>query len=180
MHPLHKIVGSQIKGNDFPHCKIKRDPACADPSSGRYQSLPLFCSDDKKNETEYCNVDMLIIREDKVRVIIEIEEADIKPTQICGKFLTSALSSYFIHESEKDPIPMDDSVLFIQVLDTSKLKMSKTSKIKQWKNLEKSINNILPIKGGNIKEYKLFYDNPLEFEKGKSNELVNCIKKALI
>ena len=100
---------------------------------------------------------MLILKNDKIKVIVEIEEANIKPTQICGKFLASALSLYFIHRRKKDkPIGMDDSVFFIQIVDTSKLKKDMTSKIQQFKYIEESIQKILPIKNSRIDKYKLF------------------------
>ena len=174
-HPLHGIIGECINTDEFPDCKIIKDPAC-----GGHQNIPLFCSEVKSNETEYCNVDLLIIKDDKIRVIIEIEESDVKPTQICGKFLTSALSSYYIHGSEENkPIEMDDSVLFIQVLDTSRLK-EKTSKIKQWKNLERSINSILPV--NNIRKYKIVHGSPSNFKNRNSSEFIELmghIKEAL-
>jgi len=46
---------------------------------------------------------------------------------------------------------MDQNVAFIQILDTSDLKMDRTSKLDQWKNLEASLESILPI--GHIKTY---------------------------
>ncbi len=73
---------------------------------------------------------MLILRNDKVKGIIEIEESNVKPTQICGKFLTSTLSKYYIHESDGNRVvEMVDSVNFIQVVDTSKLRRVKNSQI---------------------------------------------------
>ena len=176
-HPLHRIVGECVDSKEFPNCKIIKDPAC-----GGRQNIPLFCSEKKSNATEYCNVDLLILKDNKIRVIIEIEEANVKPTQICGKFLTSALSSYFIHESENSgPISMDDSVLFIQILDTSKLKEDKTSKIEQWENIQKSIENIIPVEDSKIDNYKLIYGNISEFKANgkKGIELINCIEGVL-
>jgi len=180
-HPLHrivgKIVGECIDNKEFFNCKIRKDPAC-----GGRQNVPLFCSKKKSNKTEYCNVDLLILKDYKIRVIIEIEEANIKPTQICGKFLTSALSSYFIHESENNKlIGMDDSVLFIQILDTSKLKEDKTSKSGQWKEIQKSIQNILPVEDSRINKYRIFFGCSLDFgTKGKEKrKLIGCIRKAL-
>lgn len=86
----------------------------------------LFCSQDKSTKTKYCDVDMLILKDNKIRVIIEIEEANVKPTQICGKFLVSALSSYYIHRTGNYiPINKNDSVSFIQIVDISKLKKKK-------------------------------------------------------
>ncbi len=62
---------------------------------------------------------------------------------------------------------MHDSVTFIQVVGTSNLK-SLSLKPYQWENLESSIENILPIKDSDIKEYRLFADLELK-------ELVNHI-----
>ncbi|MBC8549142.1 MAG: hypothetical protein H8D23_05775 [Candidatus Brocadiales bacterium] len=153
-HTLHEYIGNLIDKeiSDLPEVEVIKDPAC-----GGNQNIPLFCSKVKSNRTEYCNVDLLILKDKKVKVIVEIEEANIKPTQICGKFLTSALSSFFIHESgNNEPIGMDDSVLFVQFLDTSKLKIDKTSKIEQWANISKSIQDIIPVKNSKINSYKLF------------------------
>lgn len=155
-HPLHEKIGTILEDISFPsysNYSIIKDPAC-----GGNQNIPLFCSKVKSNATEYCNVDLLILKNDKIKVIIEIEETNIKPTQICGKFLTSALSQYFIHRRKKDkPFGMDDSVSFIQIIDTLGLKKDKTSKIDQFENIEKSIHEILPIKNSRIDKYKLFY-----------------------
>ena len=172
-HPLHKIIGDFINDGTLPNCKIIKDTAC-----GGNQNIPLFCSKERSNQTEYCNVDLLILKDNKIRVIVEIEEANIKPTQICGKFLTSALSAYFIHDSY-GVIETDESVSFIQILDTSKLKKDKTSKIEQWKNMEKSIKNIIPIKGSKINKYKLFFEDASDFRGNKRNEIIDYIREVL-
>ena len=176
-HPLHKIVGECIDRYRFLNCRIIKDSAC-----GGQHNVPLFCSENKANKTEYCNVDLLILKDDKIRVIIEIEETDITPIKICGKFLTSALSCYFIHESENNiPIGMSNSVSFIQILNTARLKAG-AAKIEQWENLEKSIMNILPIEGSKIRKYKLLYGDVADFNGGDGNKcgkLVVCIKEAL-
>lgn len=174
-HPLHKIIGKCIDKNKFPNYKIIKDKDCGGP-----HRIPLFCSETKSNATEYCDVDLLVLKDNKIRVIIEIDESDIKPTQICGKFLTSALSSYYIHDSENNiPIGMSDLVSFIQILRSDRLK-EKTSKIKQWKNLEKSIINILQNKESKIRRYKLFYGNISDFKnKNICTELITYIKGTL-
>ncbi|MCK9614713.1 MAG: hypothetical protein M0R48_04310 [Candidatus Omnitrophica bacterium] len=173
-HPFHEKIGDLINNTVFPNCKIIKDPAC-----GGGQHIPLFCSGERSRETEYCNVDLLITVDNKIKVIIEIEEANIKPTQICGKLLTSALSKYFIHESEgSNLIGMADSVLFIQVLDSLKLKIDKTAKTKQWDKIEKSIQDIIPVKGSNISRYKIFYGNKTNFnDKGLLNYISEFLKQ---
>ncbi len=175
-HQLHKIVGEFINSDKFPDCMIKKDPAC-----GGNHNVPLFYSRNKSNKTEYCDVDLLILKDNKIRVIIEIEETAARPTQVCGKFLTSALSSYFIHKSENNtPIAMSDKVTFIQIL---KAPQSKKSSIPtQWKNLEDSVNKRLPLKESNIRKYILLYGSVSDFEDRDSDvrvELMTCIEEAL-
>lgn len=176
-HPLHKAVAECIDRHNLPECKIVKDLAC-----GGQQYVPLFCSKEKSSKTEYCDVDLLIVKNNRIRVIIEIEEANITPTKICGKFLTSALSSYFIHESEVDnPIGMSDSVLFIQILNESGLKAA-TAKIEQGENLQESIRKVLPIKGSQIGRYRLLYVSLSDFEDqegSKCAELIRYIQDAL-
>ncbi len=171
-HPFHELIGKSINEDVFPGCKIIKDPAC-----GGNQHIPLFCSEERSRVTEYCNVDLLITVDNKIKVIIEIEEANIKPTQICGKFLTSALSKYFIHESENNErIGMADSVLFIQILDISKLKIDKTAKTKQWERLERSIQNIIPVKNSSVNRYRIFSGKYPDFN---SKELLEYIANFL-
>ena len=167
---VHKKVGQifrQLITTD-PSLTLLQDYAC-----GGKQRLPLFCVPNKSRANEFCNVDFLVLKDGKIKVIVEIEESNVKPTQVCGKLLTSALAKYFIHECEANkPVEMADSVLFIQIVDTSKLVRGKTAKYEQWKALEKSINQILPVKDSSIKSYKLLTTNDL-------TELEAIIKKNL-
>lgn len=171
-HPLHEIIGHNLTNANFPSCEVLKDPAC-----GGRQNLPLFGLLPKSNETEYCNVDALIVKNKQIRVIIEIEESDVKPTQICGKFLTSALSSYFIHETYNNvPIAIMDA-LFIQILDATGLKRA-TSKIEQWRNLENSIKSLLQLRKFSIIEYKLFWRDSKNFQ-STADQLSNCLNNFL-
>jgi len=157
---MHKTIGDIFKKvlRKRAHYSLIRDKDC-----GGEQRIPLFCTAEKSRETEYCNVDLLVLKENKIRIVVEIEESNVKPTQICGKFLTSALANYFIHDSKNnEPIEMDESVTFIQIVDTSKLVKDKTSKFKQWKALEESINRIMPLKNSKITSYRLLSTDELD------------------
>lgn len=173
-HSLHRTIGD-IVSNTFSGYEVVKDPAC-----GGDQLVSLFCSDLKSRGTRYADVDMIILKDGKVKVIIEIEESDIKPVQVCGKFLVSALSKYFIHE-RYGVAEIGDSVLFLQILDSSKLKIDRTSKLEQFRNIEKSIQSIIPVKDSRIDNYKLLFGDIDEFErdKGIRNELISCIGEAL-
>jgi hypothetical protein len=105
-----------------------------------------------------------ILKKGRVAIVVEVEEANGGPTQVCGKFLTAALSSHFIHDCQgTKPIPIGDAALFVQVLGTSKLKQPGTAMISKWLNLEKSIRALLSLKGSHVGSYKLFYGGPLDF-----------------
>lgn len=150
---VHKKVGQILQDvvSVDSNLTLLLDPAC-----GGKQHIPLFCSSKKSRASEFCNVDALVLKDDKIKMIIEIEESNVKPTQICGKFLTSALAKYYIHESKEDnPVEMGDKVFFIQILDTSKLVKGKTKKVDQWKRLETAINNLIPLKNSQITLYKI-------------------------
>lgn len=174
-HQLHKTIGKIIKANFSEKFSVILDQAC-----GGKQNIPLFTSKKKSRITEICDVDILILKNGKIKVIFEIEESGVGPTQVCGKFLTSALSSYYI-DKEDSKFPMDNSVLFVQILDTSKLNEDKTSKTKQWENLEKSIQNVIPIKKSKIKRYKNFYGNVTELRNkvNRKKELTRYIQEFL-
>ncbi|MCX6653862.1 MAG: hypothetical protein NTY03_01940 [Candidatus Bathyarchaeota archaeon] len=127
---------------------VARDGACTRDIS---HQLPLFYDKSKKRETRFCNVDMLIY-EDTVKVIFEIEETDFKPTKVFGKFLTSALSRFYNYG--KYVIPIDDDMMFIQILDSTKLK-PETRKFKQFEYLAKAINERLTLNKRAI-NYRLY------------------------
>ena len=175
-HPLHKTIGKLIKENFLP----EEFEVLLDQSCGGKQSIPLFSTKKKSLATKICDVDILIIKNGKVKALFEIEESNVKPTQICGKFLASALASYYIYH-DNTSYDMDKAVLFIQILDTSKLEIEKTSKIKQWDNIEKAIKDILPIKDRHLDCYKIFFGNVQEFgiNGERRNELISYLKNYL-
>ncbi len=149
-HPLHQRIGELLGRASLGDCELVLDPAC-----GGNQNIPLFVHDFKSNATEYCNVDALFHCDGRVRGIVEIEEANIKPTQICGKFLTSALASFYQHEKHgNQPLPVRGA-FFVQVVDSSKLKKGKTSKLEQFRNIRESIRGLLTLGLDSVSSYEL-------------------------
>jgi len=172
-HPLHLAVAKLFENTLSPDCYLIKDEAC-----GGDQRIPLFASKEKSRKTWYCDVDLIVLKDDKIKIIVEIEESNLGPTQVCGKYLTSALTRFYIHESNNnEPIRMDDSVTFIQIMGCKKLKVDKTSKFEQWENIEESINQILQVTDSKITKYRLFYGNTSHFTNHeKCRELINLIK----
>ena len=151
-HPLHVALGNALNAltEKIGPSKILRDRVC-----GGSHNLPLFIGEKRSNASECCNPDFLILQNDEIYVIIEVEEAGIKPTQICGKFLTSVIATHYIHGTEK-PLAKSKSTTFVQVVDISRLKHD-SNKIKQFEMLKTAICLILPmIKSTGIIQYELF------------------------
>ena len=140
-HPLHLEIGSFLQNLALPaDCQLLLAPEC-----GGSHNLPLFCSHQKSNDTEYCNLDAIMVKAGAVRFLLEIEESGLTPTKVCGKFLTSALSTHFIHDVLGNAAtPMDAQVTFVQVMDAKNLQL-RTKKIEQGHALEQSIQRILPL-----------------------------------
>ncbi len=176
-HPLHYKVGKRLE-KEFEK-NVILDSACANE---RRQRIPIFIEEPKSFEAKICDVDILILKDEKIKIIIEIEESNITPTQICGKFLTSVLGKYYIHEKNncnRNSIPYSKSVLFMQILNNSKLKMDKTKKIEQGKKIEQEISRMINSKGWKypIKEYRLIYTKKSEIDNIES--IVEIVKKKL-
>jgi len=170
-HPLHELI-SELANEAIPsYCTKVIDPACQGD-----QCIPLFCSDHRSLETRICNVDLLVLHSNRIRLIVEIEESNVKPTQIAGKFLTSALASHFIHDRHGDSaISKDQRVVFFQFVDTTRLKV-KSAKRRQWRNIERSIQSILPL--GGIEEYRLFCGDTEEFRGSARQTVIDAFSQA--
>jgi hypothetical protein len=121
-HLLHKAICGVIGKTSYPGYDTIWDYACTTSSENdRLQSIPLFCKPEKSESSRFCSVDMIVVKDKSVKVIMEIEESGIKPSKICGKLLTSALSEFFIHgEDPNERVRVTSPLLFVQVLGTSK------------------------------------------------------------
>lgn len=91
-HPVHMAVGECLRS----YSKKFGMTCYLDPACGGSTFLPLF-TDGHSRKTETCKVDALIVRENRIKLVVEIEESNIKPTQILGKYLTTAVSKHFTH-----------------------------------------------------------------------------------
>lgn len=129
MDSLHKVIGELVdivlKEHPSSGVDAKKDSACAVEG----HNLPLYLLQAGRQEDNLCNVDMLLMKDDKVAVIFEIEESNDKPVHIFGKYLAPASCSSYIYKPGNEFVPFSESVMFIQVLDTSSLSAG-TYKIK--------------------------------------------------
>jgi len=177
-HDLHEIVGNIVSGiaKDFSTIQIIKSNHCEIGKS----EIHLYCSYNKSNATEYCDVDLLIIEKEKVRAIIEIEEPNgATPITVFGKFIASAASISAEYEPEKgfkkNLVVLDEPVTFIHILGVK----DKGSKSSQYESVGKFIKeNIMPIRGSKVNCYKQIYGTVPEFQNvsGKGREFIDYIK----
>jgi len=153
LNPLHFEVAEELQKRIAGRGELIRDPSC-----GGAQHLSLFIGAIKGRDTRMCDVDLLIVAGGLVMVIVEIEESGFLPTKICGKFLQSAIATHYIHNSRPEHVfPYGTRVLFIQVLDGSKCLKPGSRKDLQGYMIEQKIRSLLPLKGCNITDYRLFF-----------------------
>jgi len=161
-HPLHILVGKEfmsVKKKSKTNCELLLDPTC-----GGSQNLPFFIGNTKSNASKITNVDLMVIVNNKVKIVCEIDESNVKPGHIYGKLLSLVSTDKCILKNGKE-YKFDDELIFIQVLSTEKLK-EKSKKVEQWAIIEKSIHsNFSTFNGKNIEYYillgysKKFTDN---------------------
>jgi len=149
-HPLHKYI-AKIVSAEFKDSKISCDSECYVRKIDK--NLNSLCYEKDREKSEFSQADMIILKDNKIKVIIEIEDSNVTPNQACGKVLAAALARYCFPKRGEAHKGISNSVLFIQVLNKDKMK-SKGNKKHQLKLLEKAIDD--KIKFSKIKEYKLY------------------------
>jgi trans-aconitate methyltransferase len=170
-HPLHRLIGEIVSQVHVTNAEVVLDMAC-----GGQQKVQLFCSEERSFQSCLCHVDAAILFNDRLKVIIEIEESDIRPVHLCGKVFVTALATHFIHRTKCRQ--MADNVSFIQVIDTSN-KSENASKLPQCRFLESRIQNLLHSASINMR-YDIFYGGIAQFQGIEDQtELLEHIRHAL-
>lgn len=167
-HPLHQLTGRRLtelvaKRWGF---KLLLDTQC-----GGQGSLPLYDAPSPTLDHNFCNVDFLILensrRTPEISVIGEIEESDVEPVHIFGKFMASAMSRYYAASQRSPLIPYADTVHFIQVLSTREPLRARSKKPNQWTWIEAAIQGVIPRIGTPIATYRVFHED----QSGSRSEL---------
>jgi hypothetical protein len=161
MHPLHILIGKIILGTAMEGCQVILGKDC-----GGEQNIQLFCNGQAVMATRFCSVDAIVLKDGQVKVIVEIEESDIRPVALSGKLTISAVARHFIHRSEDYPIAPHAS--FVQVIDTRKLS-ARSSKLAQCGNLKESIKDMVWASGRRM-EYDIFHGDVAEFERAEAQQ----------
>ncbi|MFC2142158.1 hypothetical protein ACFLR7_04415 [Acidobacteriota bacterium] len=164
-HEFHKLIGKAFNELELPDKRfvILKDRACDENG----HDLPLFYLSESE-ERQYKNiklkghkfteVDLLILKDNEIKVIVEIEESNMKPNHLFGKYMAAAMSSFYIYrpgQSKENKCKMADKVQFIQILDSTRTK-ERSQKFEQWGQVEEAVQKLAETKLNNVIEYKLF------------------------
>jgi len=164
-HLLHKKVADCIDSliTQNSDLLIIKDPAC-----GGSCNIPFFMSKDAHNDTEITNVDFIVVKEGKIRLVCEIEESDITPIRTFGKVFT-VVAAEICKLKDGTNYVLHPGAIFLQVLSTAKLKPM-TKKKDQGDNIKKAINKIIKSTNNSwIEEYELIYGDINDFNLGSDN-----------
>jgi hypothetical protein len=167
-HMLHKQVAETIFKVGAKHSyNVIVDTDCIFPNyNGIAQHLPFFISYRPARESEVSNVDIVLIKDEKIKLVCEIEESGYIPTKIFGKlFSTASAKICRLKNSTKHKYyELDDNSVFIQVISTTGLD-ELSLKEKQGQLIENEINNNLKTINSWIKKYRLIYGDVKDFVK---------------
>lgn len=171
-HRFHRTIGALFNGLVLSaDKKIWLDPACDPDSTG---VVTLFHGPGS-DEVRFCLVDILITLPNMV-VIVEIEESDVKPLHLFGKFYASAFSTHF-NGQDISKLPL----FFIQVLDTSEINLKEGQKSKQWDRIEQILRGQAANWPERTVSYKLFRGSQGDFEIGgeEAGRMLDFVKRCL-
>jgi hypothetical protein len=147
-HPLHEKVGCLLNELKSGNIDVFLDEACGICDGKSKQQISLFAGDTKKRKDRLCKVDAMIAKDGFCKAVVEIEESGFHPTKICGKYLTTALSTHYLRGSENIELKKD-GVFFLQIIDAKEFTKVKKE---QLKSIAKFIN---AKKSGCVKRYEL-------------------------
>jgi hypothetical protein len=140
MHPLHEAVGDILRSVEIerPELRMLLDNACG----GKGQQIRLFGDEPVGNSSCLAWVDAAIVFNDEIKVVIEIEETNVRPLYLCGKVFATALCNYSSRNGTRTPLAA--SMLFIQVIKEPERKVGAKprAKVLQCEYLQKTINEI--------------------------------------
>ena len=169
-HPFHEFIAEEVERTIGDRVCFHRDEACGQCHiCGCCHHLPLYYENPppgRKRALQLCKVDMLIYQGGEIGGIIEIEESGYDPTKVLGKFMTSALATYYVPSSEENSdippeerkaLPFSDSVIFIHVIGLSS--RSSTHLYNKLRRIQGDIKNRISVAHSRIKPdvtYKMF------------------------
>jgi hypothetical protein len=158
MHPLHTAIGDILRSIERPDVEVWLDAACG----GKGRQIRLYGLEPVAASSCLAWVDAAIVVHGEIKIVLEIEESNVRPLYLCGKVFATALCSYSSRGGHRTP--MSESMLFVQVIKASK--NASSAKLKQCEYLEATINEIFKKLENRVDSYSFHYGLAENFTNG--------------
>lgn len=168
-HDLHKAVAEAICQILDGRYTLELDDACEFRTGVTKKQLPFFLADQYNiidRSTAISKVDLFIKKEEKIKLVCEIEESGFNPTKIYGKVFSTA-TAYKCRLKGDKAIDLDDKGIFIQVMSNKHAIKKGSKKLAQGINICNIVNDILSKSNLWIKDYYLIFGDTNSFVKGQ-------------
>ncbi|MGA2297945.1 MAG: hypothetical protein ABSG15_10395 [FCB group bacterium] len=175
-HIFHEIIGNVFKEILNNSTDLYLDPAC-----GGEHRLPFYISVNANRSTCVSNVDLILVKDEIVKLVCEIEESGFIPTKIYGKVFSTA-SALLCKLKGIKRFDVDKKGIFLHIIsknniDKNLVNGKNTNKFNQFIWVEESIQDILIRANLWIKEYYLIFGDENYFKNGEKgyNDLQKII-----
>lgn len=152
-HPLHRKVGECLKELEKLDGKYE---VLLSSECGGQNDIPFYLEEGKTlSERNICNVDAVIIDRNNSQIVavVEIEESNVSPVNLCGKLIATALAQCCIYRERSYCLR---NLLLLHILKAPE----KGVKKKQVENLMKRLNNSgLFSLGLSVSAYKVIWED---------------------
>jgi hypothetical protein len=163
-HELHKQIGNIFKDLCPKHLKVHLDEACEGDNISVKKQLPFFFNKfDKTRSTQVSKVDIMIVKDNKIKLVCEIEESGFNPTKIFGKVFSTA-SAQICKLADNSQFELDSDGVFVQVISSKHFKQGLSKKPDQLDKIKDFIKATLNKNDMWIMDYYLLYGTEIDFE----------------
>ena len=161
---LHVMVADSIDTISKlknPALKMERDKAC-----GGVKTLKFFLSYIPSRESTVSQVDLILFKDSKVKLVCEIEESGFHPGKLFGKLFStaSAKACRIVVQNSHQYYELDEDAIFIQIVSSQAIINDKSQKEKQGQIIENEIFHKLAYYNSWIKRYRLIFGADEDFK----------------
>jgi hypothetical protein len=92
MHPLHIAIGDSLRSIERPDTEVWLDAACG----GQGCQIRLYSSEPVAASSCLAWVDAAIVVDGEIKIVLEIEESNVRPLYLCGKVFATSVGRIFL------------------------------------------------------------------------------------
>lgn len=138
-HKLHEAVADAIKAIILPlspQLTCEFDQACRGT-----KHLTFFLSFVPSRESAVSKVDVIVMKDEKIKLVCEIEESGFNPGKFFGKVFSTASAKVcrLVNPSDFRYIDFDENAIFVQIVSNDSFNEDDSLKEKQGQLIENEI-----------------------------------------